>query len=128
LQLYRSLHEGQSIGNVRAWVFRTAHNLASNRLRNDQFIELLDETGWEELRQTLRDSAANPEQKLAELEKFNRLRVAIARLTLAERQCLHLRTKGLRYREIAEILGLGTSTIAETLYRVIDKLTQENNG
>ena len=64
----------------------------------------------------------------AELEKFNRLRVAIARLTLAERQCLHLRTKGLRYKEIAEILGLGTSTIAETLYRVIDKLTQENNG
>ena len=31
-------------------------------------------------------------------------------------------------REIAEILDLGTSTIAETLYRVIDKLTQEHNG
>jgi len=128
LQLYRSLHSGQPIANVRAWVFRTAHNLASNRLRNDQFIELLDETAWEDLRRTLRDSAANPEQKLAELEKFNRLRLAIARLTLAERQCLHLRTKGLRYKEIAEILGLGTSTIAETLYRVIDKLTQESNG
>jgi RNA polymerase sigma-70 factor (ECF subfamily) len=128
LRLYRSLHSGQSIVNVRAWVFRTAHNLASNRLRSDQFIELLDETAWEDLRQTLRDSAANPEQRLAELEKFNRLRLAVARLTLAERQCLHLRTKGLRYKEIAEILGLGTSTIAETLYRVIDKLTQESNG
>lgn len=128
LQLYRCLHGGQSIANVRSWVFRTAHNLASNRLRNDQFIELLDETGWEDLRQTLKDSAVNPEQRLAELEKFNRLRVAIARLTQAERQCLHLRTKGLRYREIAEILALGTSTIAETLYRVLDKLTTENNG
>jgi len=128
LQLYRCLHGGQSITNVRAWVFRTAHNLASNRLRSDQFIELFDETGWEDLRQTLKDSAVNPEQRLLELEKFNRLRVAIGRLTQAERQCLHLRTKGLRYREIAEILGLGTSTIAETLYRVLDKLTTENNG
>jgi RNA polymerase sigma-70 factor (ECF subfamily) len=128
LQLYRCLHGGQSIANVRAWVFRTAHNLASNRLRSEQFIELFDETGWEDLRQTLKDSAFNPEQRLLELEKFNRLRVAIGRLTQAERQCLHLRTKGLRYREIAEILGLGTSTIAETLYRVLDKLTTENNG
>lgn len=128
LQLYRCLHGGQSIANVRAWVFRTAHNLASNRLRSEQFIELLDDTDWENLRQTLRDSAANSEQRLLELEKFNRLRVAIGRLTQTERQCLHLRTKGLRYREIAEILGLGTSTIAETLYRVLDKLTTENNG
>jgi RNA polymerase sigma-70 factor (ECF subfamily) len=128
LQLYRSLHGGQSISNIRAWVFRTAHNLASNRLRSEQFIELLDETAWEDLRQTLKDSAVNPEQRLLEIEKFNRLRVAIVRLTRVERQCLHLRTKGLRYREIAEILGLGTSTIAETLYRVIDKLTTESNS
>jgi len=128
LQLYRCLHGGQSIANVRAFVFRTAHNLASNRLRSDQFIELFDDARWEDLRRTLRDSAINPEQRLIELEKFSRLRVAIGRLTQAERQCLHLRTKGLRYREIAEILGLGASTVAETLYRVLDKLTTENNG
>ena len=128
LQLYRSLHGGQSIANVRAWVFRTAHNLALNRIKSQQFVALLDEDEWEELRRTLADAGRNPEQRLLELEKFGRLRLAIARLTAPERQCLHLRTKGLRYREIAEILNLGTSTIAETLYRVIDKLTQENNG
>ena len=128
LQLYRQLHAGQSITNVRAWVFRTAHNLASNRLRSEQFIEVLDDVGWEELTQRLKDTAANPEQRLQRIEKFNRLRIAIARLTALERQCLHLRTKGLRYREIAEILGMATSTVAETLSRVINKLSQENNG
>jgi RNA polymerase sigma-70 factor (ECF subfamily) len=128
LQLYSRLHSGQPVTNVRAWVFRAAHSLALNRMRTQQFIELLDDEGWDELRQTLADASANPEQRLLQLEKFNRLRVAIARLNPSERQCLHLRTKGLRYREIAEILDLGTSTIAETLYRVIDKLTQENNG
>lgn len=127
LQLYQQLHGGQSIANVRAWVFRTAHNLAANRIKAQQFVALLDEDDWEELRRTLADTAPNPEQRLLQLETFGRLRVAIARLTTPERQCLHLRTKGLRYREIAEILNLSTSTIAETLYRVIDKLTKENN-
>ena|SRR5687767_12665470 len=37
LQLYRQLHSGQSITNVRAWVFRTAHNLAINRIKSRQF-------------------------------------------------------------------------------------------
>jgi len=128
LQLYTRLHSGQSIVNVRAWVFRAAHSLAISRIRNQQFIELLDEEDWERLRRSLVDASPNPEQRLAQIEKFSRLRTAIARLTAPERQCLHLRTKGLRYREIAEILDLGTSTIAETLYRVIDKLTQEHNG
>ena len=127
LQLYRRLHGGHSVLNIRAWVFRAAHSLALNRIRSQQFTELLDEEGWDDLRQTLVDASSNPEQRLLQIEKFNRLRIAIARLTPPERQCLHLRTKGLRYREIAEILNLGTSTIAETLYRVIDKLTQENN-
>jgi RNA polymerase sigma-70 factor, ECF subfamily len=128
LQLYRQLHSGQSITNVRAWVFRTAHNLAVNRIKSHQFIELLDEDSWEELRGAVVDAAPNPEQRLLQLEKFSRLRAAIARLTPPERQCLHLRTKGLRYREIADVLSLGTSTVAETLYRVIGKLTQEHNG
>jgi RNA polymerase sigma-70 factor (ECF subfamily) len=128
LQLYRCLHSGQSIVNVRAWIFRTAHNMAANRIKGQQFVALLNEESWDELRRSLVDAAPNPEQRLLQLEKFSRLRVAIGRLTAPERQCLHLRTKGLRYRDIAEVLNLGTSTIAETLYRVISKLTQENNG
>jgi RNA polymerase sigma-70 factor, ECF subfamily len=128
LQLYRSLHSGELINNTRAWVFRVAHNLALNRIRSRQFVELLDDQSWKELRGSLIDLAPNPEQKVLQLEKFSRLRAAIGRLTQPERQCLHLRTKGLRYREIAEILNVSTTTVAETLYRVIAKLTTENNG
>ena|GEM_PF-411481 len=128
LQLYRSLHGGEHIANARAWIFRTAHNLALNRIRRRQFVELLDEESWGELRRSLVDATPNPEQKVLQFEKFSRLRAAIGRLTEPERQCLHLRTKGLRYREIAEILNLSTTTVAETLYRVIGKLTKENNG
>jgi RNA polymerase sigma-70 factor, ECF subfamily len=127
LQLYRSLDSGQYINNVRAWVFRVAHNMALNRIKERQFVELLDDYHWEELQESLLSDGPTPEQRLLQEERFNRLRASISRLTLRERECLHLRTKGLRYREIAEILDLGTSTVAETLYRVIDKLRKENH-
>ena len=128
LHLYRCLREGQAIRNQRAWVFRTAHNLAVNRLKSQQFVELLDDDAWDALRRSLADASPSPEQAVLQQERFDRLRAAIARLTPSERQCLHLRTKGLRYREISEVLGLSTSTVAETLYRAIDKLAKDNNG
>lgn len=128
LRLYRSLQSGQSIVNLHAWVFRVAHNLAINQLKSQQFIAPLDDGTWEELRRTLRASEASPEERLLQQEKFQQLHAAITRLTLVERQCLHLRTKGRRYREMAEILGLSTTTVAETLYRVIQKLARENQG
>lgn len=127
LQLYRALRNGQSIANIRAWVFRVAHNLAINQIKGQQFIAPLDDDTWEQLSRTLQATGANPEEKLLRQERFKRLHAAIARLTLAERQCLHLRTKGLRYREMAEILGLSTTTVAETLYRVIQKLARETH-
>src|SRR6266508_2623432 len=105
LQLYRCLHAGQSIRNVRAWVFRVAHNLAVNQIKSQQFITPLDDETWAEVRRLYQDTSPTPEQK-----------------------CLHLRTKGLRYREIAEILDMSTTTVAETLYRVIEKLAKENYG
>lgn len=127
LRLYRALCDGQAIANIRGWVFRVAHNLAVNQLKSRQFAAPLDDDTWEELSRTLRATEANPEERLLQHERFKRLHAAITRLTLVERQCLHLRAKGLRYREMAEILGLSTTTVAETLYRAIQKLGRENH-
>ncbi len=128
LRLYKSLNEGQHILNVKAWVFRVAHNLAINQIKSRQFIQPLEEDSWNELEKTLQAKDANPEQKLLQKEKYKRLRLAMSRLTLIERECLNLRTKGFRYKEIGEILELSTTSVAETLYRVIEKLGKETNG
>lgn len=128
LRLYSSLNDGQNIQNVKAWVFRVAHNLAINQIKSRQFIQPLEEEAWTQLEQNLQSKDANPEQKLLQKEKYNRLRTAMSRLTLIERECLNLRTKGFRYKEIGEILELSTTSVAETLYRVIEKLGKETNG
>ena len=128
LKLYQVLRAGQEIVNVRAWVFQVAHNLAVDQLRGRQFIAPLDEDAWEEVCRSLQDSAPTPEQRLLRIEKFERLNAAIGRLTMIERQCLHLRASGLRYREIAAIVGLSVTGVAETLYRVIQKLANGTQG
>ena len=60
-------------------------------------------------------------------EKFRRLREAIKLLTGSERECLLLRAEGLRYREIGEVLGIATSTVADTVDRAIRKLAEKCN-
>jgi RNA polymerase sigma factor (sigma-70 family) len=102
--------------------------MAINQIKSRQFITPLDDEDWTNLQSSLEDKALNPEQALLQKEKLNRLRTAIGRLTLVERECLNLRTKGFRYREIGEILGIGTMTVCDTLSRVIEKLGKETNG
>jgi len=125
LRLYRILHQGQQINNVRFWVFRVAHNLAFKERERAQHFEATDSRSWAELQP---DPGLNPEQRVLQLEKFERLHAAIGRLSPQELQCLHLRAEGFRYREIGEILGIHTKSAAEFLRRGIRKLMKENNG
>lgn len=128
LQLYRALQGGQAIENVRCWLFRVAHNLAINQKKHNQFLNPLDARSWDELRQLLRDPGLNPEQRILQQEKFEQLHATLGRLSLQERQCLHLRAEGFRYREIGEVLGIDTKSVAEYLRRGIKKLMRQNNG
>jgi RNA polymerase sigma-70 factor, ECF subfamily len=128
LQLYRTLHASQPIENVRCWIFCVAHNLAVNHKKHNQFLAPLDARSWDELRQLLRDPDLNPEQRILQQEKFEQLHAALGRLSMQERQCLHLRAEGFRYREIGEVLGIDTKTASEYLRRGIKKLMGQNNG
>ena len=68
-----------------------------------------------------------PERTLLAKEKSRQLRTAIRSLTEAERECLMLRAEGLRYREIGEVLGIATSTVADTVDRAVRKLAEKCN-
>ena len=70
---------------------------------------------------------STPEQTVLEKEKLRRLANAMSSLTDSERECLLLRAGGLRYREIAEVLELSTSTVGDTVDRAIRKLAEKCN-
>lgn len=125
LQFYKTLQSGQQIENPRGWLFRVAHNLALNRLKSQQFIAPMDDFDWEDICQKLPDTKMTPEQRTLKLEEYALLHQAIKRLSQQERECLHLRAEGFRYREIGGILGIATPTVNEFLRRAIKKLMPE---
>src|SRR5262249_16402383 len=128
LRLYAHLHRGRSVENVRLWVFRVAHNLAFDERHRHQRLGWLDELDGGEVGGGRAGPELNPEPGGLQGERLERLHEALRRLSAQERQCLLLRAEGLRYREIGEILGVGTSTVGEFLQRALRKLMKINTG
>ena len=121
LSLHQHLEAGGSKENIRSWLFRVAHNQARNRQKayERRFSAPLDQ-GIQRV-----SHESTPEQVVLKKEKFRRLERAMQSLTDSERECLLLRAQGLRYREIGEVLGMATSTVAETVDRAIKKLAEK---
>ena len=126
LQLYTTIKSGQTIRNVRFWIFRVAHNLAVNRRKHNQFMTPLDADSWDEIEKLIPDTNLNPEQNVLLREKYERLYLGLKRLSMQERQALYLRAEGFLYKEIGEIMNIATPTVGEFLRRGIKKLSEQN--
>lgn len=119
LKLYQYLYQGKKINNIRAWLFRVAHNLAVDYLKDKSNLLAVSSASWDELCHVLQDSAPNPEQVFLQQEKYKQLHEAIESLSPQQWRCLHLRAEGFRYREIAEILDIHVSSVYEYVQRSI---------
>jgi len=120
LRLYVCLHKGQAVTNIRAFVFRVAHNLAIDQQRKKLQFEPMDLAGPHEAS----DPAPGAEQQVLTEERHARLRQALASLSLEEKHCLELRAEGLSYKEIAEVLEMRMPTLVKYLGRIIKKLVR----
>ena len=123
LSLHQHLAVGGSQGNIRSWLFCVAHNRARNCQQS--YARRMSESLDPVFNSISRE--ATPEQAVLAREKFSRLDRAIRSLDMHERECLMLRAEGLRYREIGEVLGIPTSTVADTVERAIKKLAEKCN-
>lgn len=105
-----------------AWLFRIAHNLLVDRLRqasNDPVAYADPEV----LAETAVDADPQPVEVLIGEEQQARLRAAIAALPAEQRDCYLLREDGgLDLHEIAEITGVGLETAKSRLRYAIKAL------
>ena len=125
LKLFQSLASGMRDDNLRGWVFRVAHNLTINLHKSSSRL-LSSEV--EEVARVLRyriDARLNPEELVLKKEQLARMVSAVCRLTLQQRQCLHLRAEGLRYREIAVVLGVSTQRVGDVVREALVHLAGE---
>jgi RNA polymerase sigma-70 factor (ECF subfamily) len=116
LKLYVQLRDGEEIRNIRGWLFRVAHNEALKwKAKDRRYGEMAP--GLEPV-----SKAVGVEKQMLDNESQQRLREALADLSPQQLQVLQLRAAGLRYREIAETIGIGVSTVNEFMRRAVTRL------
>ena len=124
LRLHQHLRKDGDRSNLRGWIFQVARNLARNQRKSARVrrTEALD--GDVERRNAFADPEDSPEDQAIRSERMRRLSRSMELLTPQQRECVLLRASGLRYREIAEVLGIGISTVGETMQRAASRLNE----
>jgi len=121
LKLYIQLRGGEELRSERAWVFRVAHNealkLKAKERNHSEITPEIEPVSNE----------STPEKSFLEDESRDRLQKALSELSPQQRQVLELRASGLRYREIAETIGIKISTVNEFLRRAVVRLRNAIN-
>jgi RNA polymerase sigma-70 factor (ECF subfamily) len=122
LALFQHLREGKPRENLRGWIFRVAHNLGLKRRyasRERVFAE-----SEESLAALQPDPGLNPEEQMAVRQRQEDLLAVLRALPEQDRCCLRLRSDGMRYREIAEVLGISLGAVAASLERSLARLSR----
>jgi RNA polymerase sigma-70 factor, ECF subfamily len=116
LALFQHLRLGKPHQNVRGWLFRTAHNLALKKhLRSQKSVDHAAPLMAVEDR--IADAGPNPEAQFAFRQTQQRLMSVVSAMPEQNRWCLYLRSEGLRYREIAEVLNISLGSVSLYLER-----------
>ncbi len=112
--------------NLRAWVFRVAHNLSMDIHRSQRRWSRGNEDEPHSAIRECIDPSPSPEQRVLLEERMRRFAAAFAQLTPKQRQCVLLRAKGFRYREIALSLGVSVQRVGELMQRSIALLEADS--
>ena len=122
VDLFVALLRGTDVKSEQGWLYTVAGRTAVDYWRRER------RQVWVELDSNLiaaegmPSKEASPENRTAERERMSRLAQGLRRLPKEQRLCVHLRMQGLRYREIAKILGVSTSTAAEWISTAVGRL------
>jgi RNA polymerase sigma-70 factor (ECF subfamily) len=121
LSLFRHLQLGRSRENLRGWIFRVAHNLALKQRHANQ--KSCDKAATDRtIAEEQSDPAPNPEEHLSSAQRRQRLLAVLDALPEADQSCLRLRAEGLRYREIASVLGMSLGAVSISLTRSLARM------
>jgi len=122
LALFQHLAQGKPRTNLRGWIFRVAHNLALKHRANHAISDRVP--SGEGAAESRLASGHDPEKRTQESQRRQKLLAVVNALADSDRNCLHLRAEGLRYREIAEVLGMSLGGVSLALARALSRLRE----
>ena len=119
--LYGYVSAGSQVRNVRALIYRIAHNACLNYLkRENKLEEILSQ------QVSLRtESLSNNEERLIKERRAALIRRALFRLPPRDQTCLLLYGEEFSYAEIAKAAGIKKTSVGKILARAAERLAQE---
>ncbi|MBC7223230.1 MAG: sigma-70 family RNA polymerase sigma factor [Anaerolineae bacterium] len=114
LRLYRQEFAPGRDHNVRAWLYRVATRLAYNALRAQRARDRREQAAAHRL---LSAQAADPAEEALRRDEAETVRKVLLGLRPRDAQLLLLRYAGLKYREVAEVLGVAPGSVGTLLAR-----------
>jgi RNA polymerase sigma-70 factor (ECF subfamily) len=127
LALFRHLCMGKSRSNLRSWLFRVAHNLALKQRQIDQRWYAGAGQSVQDVEDHC-DPSPNPEEHAVSAQRQRLLSSVVSALPEQDRMCLYLRAEGLRYREIANVLGISLGSVSISLTRSMARLLRADEA
>jgi RNA polymerase sigma-70 factor (ECF subfamily) len=127
LALFQHLRHKRSEANLQGWIFRVAHNLAlRSRLRGKRHADRF--SGAPAAAAVAADQSPGPEEAAAARQRQERLLAVVHALPEQDQFCLSLRAEGLRYREIAEVLGMSLGAVANSIEKSMVRLMRSEGN
>lgn len=123
LLLFQHMRAGKPCPQPPGWIFRAAHNYALKfRARAQRQAERFGaHPGVPDLAVS---PTPGPEERMQELQHRDRLMAVVRALPEQDQCCLSLRAEGLRYRDIASVLGISLGAVANSLERSLSRLAR----
>jgi RNA polymerase sigma-70 factor, ECF subfamily len=120
--LFQHLRKGGDRQNLRGWLMKVGYRLALKQRRGAR-RRARWQGPWSVDAIGVPDTTPGPEAACAAREDHRRVRAVLKALPERDRQCLYLRAEGLRYRDIAGVLGISLGAVAKSLARAIGRVT-----
>ncbi len=116
---YKDQFKGE--GNLRSWIFQIARNVSSDYYRREKKYRTDDVQNHAEIL----SNNPGPYQGLEAQDKKSQLHRAMAQLSDDKKEVLMLVKIGeMKYREVADLLGVNESTIKVKVFRAIKELRE----
>jgi RNA polymerase sigma-70 factor (ECF subfamily) len=127
IKLFVAMTKGTEIASEQAWLYGVASNLAVDYWRREGRPMWVELDSFPAMADGLQSKEPTPDVVAAHKDRLQRIAIAMARLPKEQRLGIHLRMQGLRYRDIAKVLGVSVSTTAEWLSLAVERLRSAAN-
>lgn len=127
LKLFVALTKGSEIESEQGWLYNVASKLAVDYWRREGRPMWIELDSVPAMTENLRSKEPTPEAAAVREQTLRRVASTLACLPKEQRLGVHLRMQGLRYREIAKILGVSVPTVSGLLSTAVERLRSTAN-